>query len=134
MNTARDVMRYAEQHDIRLISENGELILNAQKEVLTEEFLQSAKVHKIELLATLSQQELIEAACRGLEITPAQFRAICSKKELEDISNGSIPIEELRAYAASFADGIYTGRIVVHPKTNELIRHKTACQWYEENP
>ena len=74
---------------------------------------------------------LIEAACRGLEITPAQFTAICSKEDLEDISNGKIPLWELQVFARCFADGIDTGRIVFHPKTQELIRHLTACQWYE---
>jgi len=131
MNTARDVVCYAEQHDIHLIAENGDLILDAPKEALTDEFLKSAKTHKAELLETLSQPEnLIEAACRGLEISPVQFRAICSEKVLQDISNESTPIEELRDYAESFADGIHAGRIVVHPKTQELIRHITADWWH----
>jgi len=77
-------------------------------------------------------EKLIEAACRDLEITPAQFTAICSKEDLEEISNGSISLEELRMYAASFADGIRTGRIIIHPTTQELIRHITAYQWSRE--
>ena len=81
-----------------------------------------------------AEQNLIEAACRGLEITPVQFTAICSEEDLDDISAGRTPLEDLRAYAASFADGIRTGRIVIHPRTQELIRHITACQWNEEKP
>jgi hypothetical protein len=77
-------------------------------------------------------EKLIEAACRDLEITPVQFRSICSEKELKDISNGSTPLEELRMYAASFADGIRTGRIIIHPTTQELIRHITDYQWSRE--
>ena len=123
MNTANDIISYAEQHAIQISTREGQLILNAQKEVMTDEFLMSAKTHKIELLETLSQQELIEAACRGLEITSAQFRAICSKEDLEDISNGNTTLEELRIYAESFADGICTRRIVFHPTTKELIHH-----------
>ncbi len=68
-------------------------------------------------------EKLIEASCRGLEITPAQFKAICSEEDLEEISAGSIPLEELRTYARSFAEGILSRRIVFHPKTNVLIHH-----------
>ena len=124
MNTASDILNYAATHDIHLSTNGEHLKVNAPKEALTDEFLKSAKEHKTEILETLSQPtNLIEAACRDLEITPAQFRAICSKEDLEDISSGSILIEELRAYAESFAEGIRTRRIIFHPKTNELIRH-----------
>jgi len=132
MNTAADIFSYAQTHDINLIADDGQLKIDAPETALTDEFLQLAKAHKVEILQTLSQRELIEAACRGLEITPTQFRTICSKEDLEYIANGSIPMEEIRAYATSFAEGISTGRIVVHPKTQELIRHITACQWSAE--
>jgi len=115
------------------IAVNDEKLVVTSPMPLTDPQRSFLKAHKVELLETLSQPEtMIEIACRGLEITSAQFRAICSGKDLEDMSDGGIPIEELRAYAASFADGIHTGRIVVHPKTNELIRHITAGQWYED--
>ena len=68
-------------------------------------------------------EKLIEVACRNLEIIPAQFRAICSKEDLKDISNGMLPLEELRAYAASFTEGLRTRRIAIHPSTNKLIHH-----------
>ena len=133
MNTARDILSYAASHDIYLSVNGEELKVNAPKEALTDEFLQSAKAHKAELLEKLSRPaNLIEAACRGLEITPVQFRSICSKEDLEDISDGSTPLRELRAYAKCFADGIRTRRIVFHPKTQELIHHITACQWSRE--
>jgi hypothetical protein len=129
MNTASDILSYAVAHDIYLSANGEELKVNAPKEALTDEFLKSAKVHKIELLETLSKPEkLIETACRGLDITPAQFRTICSKKDLDDISEGSIPFEELRAYACSFADGIKSGRILFHPVTSELVRHGISCR------
>lgn len=68
-------------------------------------------------------EKLIEAACRDLEITPAQFRSICSKEDLEDISNRSTELEEIRIYAESFAEGLRTRRIAIHPSTNKLIHH-----------
>ena len=80
----------------------------------------------------IQAEKLIDGACLGLEITPVQFRAICSEKELKDISDGSTPLDEIRMYAASFADGICTGRIVIHPTTQELIRHITVYQWSRE--
>ena len=65
MNTARDIISYAEKHDIYISTREGQLILNAPKEELTDEFLESAKAHKVELLETLSQPgKLIEAVCR----------------------------------------------------------------------
>ncbi len=132
MNNAAEILNYATKHKINIAVDGEQLKLDAIEGEITNEFLQSAKAHKVEILETLSQQILIEAACRGLEITPTQFRAICSEEDLEDISDGSTPLEELRAYARSFADGIRTGRIVIHPKTQELIRHITACQWWAE--
>lgn len=114
------------------IAVNDEKLVVTSPMPLTDPQRSFLKAHKVELLETLLQRELIEAACLGLEITPAQFTAICSEEDLKDISDGSTPLEELRMYAASFAHGIRTGRIVIHPKTQELVRHLTACQWYED--
>jgi len=68
-------------------------------------------------------QKLIESACQDLKITPAQLMALFSKEDLEDLQTGATSVETLRAYAASFADGIRARRIVFHPTTEELIRH-----------
>ena len=128
MNSARDIISYAEEHNIQLSARNGQLILNASKEVLTDDFLQKAKTYKPELLKALEDrrthvQKLISSACRGLEITPQQLTALCTEEDLEDIRTGATSVETLRAYAASFADGIRTRRIAFHPKSQELIRH-----------
>jgi len=128
MNTATDILVYADQHQIHLAADNGKLILEAPDGALTDEFLQRAKQHKAELLKAIedrrtSAQKLIESACKGLEITPAQFTTLCSEEDLEYIRNGSFSIETLRAYASSFAEGIRTRRIVFHPITEELIQH-----------
>lgn len=53
------------------------------------------------------------AAASVAGITPAQFGAMLSSEDLDDVEAGAIPVETLRAYAESFADGIRSGRIVV---------------------
>ena len=58
---------------------------------------------------------LIKQSCEGLAITPNQFLALTSKEDHELILSGDLPIEVLRAYAKSFAEGIQTGRITFHP-------------------
>ncbi|MGH7315688.1 MAG: hypothetical protein ACREJS_05440 [Candidatus Rokuibacteriota bacterium] len=57
--------------------------------------------------APVNLDETLRAACEGVGgITPAQFRALLSPEDLDDIEGG----ETLRAYALSFA-----GRVVVLP-------------------
>ena len=53
MNTAQ-VLSYAAQHNIHLATNKGKLILEAPDSALTEEFLESAKQHKPELIRVLS--------------------------------------------------------------------------------
>ncbi|MGH8584785.1 MAG: hypothetical protein ACREWE_00870 [Gammaproteobacteria bacterium] len=56
--------------------------------------------------------EALAGACEGVGgITPAQFRALLSPEDLDDIEGGDIGVETLKAYAASFAEGIRSGRI-----------------------
>ena len=57
MNTARDILSYAQSHDIRLSIDGDKLKVNAPKEVLTDEFLATTKQHKAEILKTLSKPE-----------------------------------------------------------------------------
>jgi hypothetical protein len=59
--------------------------------------------------------------CKGLAITPDQFIDLTTKEDRELILSGDLPIEVLRAYAKSFAEGIQTGRITFHPKFNHGI-------------
>ena len=59
-------------------------------------------------------QESLAAACdAAVGITPAQFRALLSREDLDDIAAGDIPVETLRAYALSFAGELRSGRIGV---------------------
>ncbi|MGH8584657.1 MAG: hypothetical protein ACREWE_00180 [Gammaproteobacteria bacterium] len=66
------------------------------------------------LQAPVNLDEALAAACEGVGgITPAQFRALLSPEDLDDIEGGDIGVETLKAYAASFAEGIRSGRITV---------------------
>ena len=57
--------------------------------------------------------EVLAAACEGLAgITTAQFRALLSPEDLQDIGGGDIPVETLHGYAESFAEGLKSGRLV----------------------
>jgi len=65
MNSARDIISYAKQHDINLSTREGQLILNAPKEVLTDEFLDLAKQHKSEILSVITERWNPELASEG---------------------------------------------------------------------
>ena len=128
MNTADDIITYAKTHDISIIAENGLLKIDAPENELTDEFLELAKQYKQEIIKVLSKQHLesqsrIYDACRGLDLTPAEFAAICSKEDLQIIGKGLFNPESLRAYAKSFDKGVKSGRIVFHPTTGLLIKH-----------
>ena len=60
MSTAIDILSYAKTHNISLIAENGQLKINAPKVALTDEFLESAKAHKTEIITALFQENTPE--------------------------------------------------------------------------
>ena len=68
----------------------------------------------------------VKAACTGLSITPDQFMVLLNDQNKAAILAGDIPIECLRAYAKSFAEGIQSGRILFHPRSGALVRHGLA--------
>lgn len=74
-------------------------------------------------LVTPKTYRIAEEACRGLEITPDQFIALCSPDDLAAIEAGEYDAAFLRGHAESFAAGIQSGRIVFHPTSGELVRH-----------
>ena len=119
MNTAADILSYAQTHDINLIAEDGQLKIDAPETALTDDFLESAKQHKSELLLFA----IVSGVCNGIEITPQQFNALLTAKDKELILSGDVSQDCLSAYAASFAEGIKSGRIVFHPTTKKVIRH-----------
>jgi len=119
MNTAQDILSYAKSHHISMIAEDGKLKIYAPKEVLTDEFLDTAKQHKSEILLFT----IISDACEGYAITPQQFINLLDKGDKEDILSGGIQGECLHAYAKSFSQGIKSGRIAFHPTTGLLVKH-----------
>jgi len=118
MNTAADIISYAKSHNINMIAkiENGNLVLEGN---LTDEFIESAKQHKPDLLLFT----IVTKACERLTITPQQFIALLTEEDKQDILSGSTGVRTLRAYAESFSKGVQTGRIAYHPTTGLLIKH-----------
>ena len=57
MNTAADIFSYAQTHDIKLIADEGQLKIDAPETALTDEFLESAKQHKFEILEALTKKD-----------------------------------------------------------------------------
>jgi len=57
MNTAADIFSYAQTHDINLNAEDGQLKIDAPETALTDEFLESAKQHKSEILKVLTRED-----------------------------------------------------------------------------
>ena len=122
MNTAADVLTYAEQHGIALLAEGQQLTLEAEKGTVPLELVEKARQHKAGLLLIT----IIRQACNGLDITPDQFLALINQDDRADILAGYIPPDCLRAYAKSVAEGIQSGRILFHPRSGALVRHGLA--------
>ncbi len=120
MNTAADVLTYAEQHGIALLAEGQQLILEAAKGTVPLELVEKAREHKPGLLLIT----IIRQACNGLDITPDQFLALINQDDKAAILDGEIRVvPTLRAYAKSFAEGIQSGRIKFHPTSEALLKH-----------
>ena len=56
MNTAQ-ILSYAQSHNISLIAENGQLKIDAPETALTDEFLESARQCKSEILEALTKED-----------------------------------------------------------------------------
>lgn len=71
---------------------------------------------------------LIAEACRSVSgITLEQFRSLCVSEDIADIEAGRIPMQSLRPYAESFAEGISSGRIKLLRKVDDR-RHCRSCR------
>ena len=130
MNSVREIFAYAEANHISIITEDGNLKIEAPETALTDEFLESAKQHKAELLEVLLKSQVshdpyvlnqVKEAVQDLPITIDQFIRLTTKEDRELILSGDLPLKVLRAYAKSFAEGIQAGRIVFHPTFNHGI-------------
>lgn len=95
-----------------------------QRATEVQQYVQLRRVKTSLKVALVAHVELtIKSACQGLEITPEQLAAICTKDDLDLIADGTYDSEYLRGYACSFAEGIQSRRIVFHPKTGGLVNH-----------
>ena len=114
MNTAADIFSYAQTHDINLIAEDGQLKIDAPETALTDEFLESAKQHKSEILEVLTKTDpelmaRISDACVGLDMTPEQFIRILNSKGKQQIISGELSASTLKDYAKQIDDAINDG-------------------------
>ena len=124
MNTAKDIIQYAESHHIQLSINGDQLKVNAPKEALTDEFLSAAKRHKMELLTLIDPKlmVLIRQIVEGYQITPEQFLALTTSEDRASILSGEDSVEDVRGYAKSMAEGSRDRRIVFHAD-GRLLRH-----------
>jgi len=108
MNTAQDILSYAAQHNIHLAASLGKLILEAPDNVLTDDFLSSAKQHKPEILLFT----IVSEACTDLDLTPEQLIRILNNKGKQQIISGELSVSTLKDYAkqidASIKDEVVT--------------------------
>ncbi len=102
MNTAQDILTYAESHDIQMSASDGKLVLEGR---LTDEFLESAKRHKPDLLLFT----IVSNACIGLDITPEQFIRILNSEGKQKIISGELSVSTLKNYAKQVDKAIRDG-------------------------
>jgi len=112
MNTAQEIISYAGIHGINLVAKDDQLVIDAPKESLTDEFLDTAKEHKQEILKELSEKELIQQAFReGKSIrwwsgvlkewiwfSPDKDSAQAKKKETDEVVYHKEEIEALTGW------------------------------------
>ena len=125
MNTAADIFSYAQTHDINLIAEDGRLKIDAPETALTDEFLESAKQHKSEILEALTKEDpelmaLVSDACAGLDMTPEQFIRVLNNEGKEQIISGELSASTLKDHAKQIDDAINDG--VVNLIIEQIIR------------
>lgn len=105
MNTAADIFNYAQTHDISLIAEDGQLKIDAPETALTDEFMESARQHKPDLLLLT----IVSDACIGLDMTPEQFIRILNSEGKAQIISGELSASTLKDYAKQIDDSINNG-------------------------
>ena len=114
MNTAIDVLDYAKTHDINLVAEGEQLKIDAPEKALTDEFLESANLHKPEIMEALTKEypELlarVSKACTGLAMTSDQLIRILNRKGKQQIISGELSASTLKEYAEQIDDSINCG-------------------------
>ncbi len=116
MNTAAEILTYAKTHDINLVAEDGQLKIDAPETALTDDFLESAKRHKSDLLLFT----IVSDACVGLDMTPEQFIRILNSKGKAQIISGELSASTLKDHARQIDDAINDG--VVNLIMEQIIR------------
>jgi len=114
MNTAIDILTYAKTHDISLVAENGQLKIDAPETALTDDFLESAKQHKSEILEVLANKDSklmarVSDACVGLDMAPEQFIRVLNSKGKNQIVSGDLSASTLKDYAKQIDEAINDG-------------------------
>ena len=117
MNTAQDIFNYTQSHNISMTTEDGKLKINGPETALTDEFLESAKQHKLEILEVLTKEdrrdpkliERISEACADIDMTPDQFIRILNSKGKAQIISGELSDSTLKDYAKQIDDAINDG-------------------------
>jgi len=102
MNTAQDILTYAESHEIQMSARDGKLVLEGR---LTDEFLESAKKHKPDLLLFT----IVSDACTGLDLSPDQFIRILNSKGKQQIISGELSASTLKDHAKQIDNSINDG-------------------------
>jgi len=105
MNTAADILTYAKTHDINLNVEDGQLKIDAPETALTDDFLESAKRHKSDLLLFT----IVSDACVGLDMTPEQFIRILNGEAKKHIISGELSASKLKNFAKEIDESIKAG-------------------------
>jgi hypothetical protein len=96
-------------------------------EAITQ-LLPELKAHKADLIDLLTHDTVLIDVCQGVEsMTPTVLRSLLSREDLADIEVGRIPIQSLRPYVESFAEGISSGRIKLLSSADDR-RHCRTCR------
>ena len=102
MNTAQDILTFAKTHEIQMSAKDGKLVLEGR---LTDEFLESAKKHKPDLLLFT----IVSDACIGLDMTPEQLIRVLSSEGKQQIISGELSPSTLKDHAKQINDCINDG-------------------------
>ena len=125
MNSVAEILDYAYKHKIDIVVDGEQIKLEAIEGEITDEFLESAKQHKQEILEALTKEEpeLVERvsdACAGLDMTPEQFIRVLNSKSKQQIISGELSASTLKDHAKQIDDAINDG--VVNLIMEQIIR------------
>jgi len=114
MNSATEILSYASKHKIKIAVDGEQIKFEAVEGEITNEFLESAKQHKSEILEVLTKtdpelMERVSDACAGINMTPEQFIRILNSKGKQQIISGELSTSTLKDHAKQIDDAINNG-------------------------